>query len=45
VLSELFAWVIQHGKAVRNPVAEVGLLKVRNARTRFLSDEEEAVLL
>jgi integrase len=45
VLSELFAWGVQQGKATRNPVSEVGLLKVHNARTRFLSDEKEAILL
>jgi hypothetical protein len=27
------------------PVAEVGLLKVRNARTRFMTDEEENQLM
>jgi integrase len=45
VLSELFAWAVQQGKATSNPVAEIGLLKVRNARTRFLSEEEEGILL
>lgn len=45
MLSGVFAWDIQQRKAVADPVAEVGLLKVRNARTWFLSDEEEAILL
>jgi integrase len=45
VLSELFAWAVQQGRTASNPAAEIGLLKVRNARTRFLSDEEEVILL
>jgi integrase len=45
VLSELFNWAQLKGKATSNPVAEIGLLKVRNARTRFLSEEEEIELL
>jgi integrase len=45
VLSQMFSTAILWRQATVNPVDEVELLRVRNARTRFLSDEEEERLL
>jgi integrase len=45
ILSQLFALAIQWNQLSHNPVEAVVPLKVRNARTRFLSDEEEDILL
>jgi integrase len=45
VLSQIFSLAIQWGRLTRNPVDAVVALRVRNARTRFLSDEEEDMLL
>jgi site-specific recombinase XerD len=45
LLGQLFGWALARGQVKSNPAAQVGLLRVRNTRTRFLSDEEEARLL
>ena len=45
ILSQMFALAIQWGQMHQNPVKAVACLRVRNARTRFLSDEEEDILL
>ncbi len=45
LLSQMFSLAIQWGQPTQNPVDAVASLKVRNARTRFLSDEEEEILL
>jgi integrase len=45
ILSQMFTRAMSIAQATTNPVAEVELLRVRNARTRFLSEEEEERLL
>jgi integrase len=44
-LKNLFSKAVEWGKAGDNPVKKVRLYREDNARTRFLSDEEEANLL
>lgn len=44
-LKALFSKAILWGKATENPVKQVKLLRVNNARVRFLDEEEEARLL
>ena len=45
LLSQMFSLAIQWDRRTQNPGDAVASLKVRNARTRFLSDEEEEILL
>ncbi len=45
ILSQMFALAIQWGQMTHNPVEAVVNLRVRNARTRFLSNDEEDILL
>jgi integrase len=45
ILSQMFALAVQWGQVGHNPVEEVAPLRVRNARTRFLSDEDEDMLV
>lgn len=44
-LKALFSKAIIWGKAVENPVKQVRMFKVNNARVRFLDEEEESKLL
>jgi integrase len=44
-LKHLFTQAIAWGKATENPVKQVRLFREDNARTRFLTEEEEARLL
>ena len=44
-LKTLFAKAITWGKATENPVKQVKMLRVNNARVRFLDETEEARLL
>jgi site-specific recombinase XerD len=44
-LKALFSKAIFWGQAVENPVKQVKLLRVHNARVRFLDEEEEVRLL
>jgi integrase len=44
-LKNVFSKAIEWGKATDNPVKKVRLYREDNARTRFLSEEEEASLL
>ena len=44
-LKNLFSKAIDWGKATENPVKQVRLYREENARTRFLTEEEEASLL
>jgi integrase len=44
-LKNLFTQAITWGKATENPVKQVRLFREDNARTRFLTEEEEASLL
>jgi integrase len=44
-LKTLFSKAMLWGKATENPVKHVKMLKVNNARVRFLEEEEEARLL
>jgi integrase len=44
-LKNLFSKSVEWGKASENPVKKVRLYREDNARTRFLTDEEEANLL
>jgi integrase len=44
-LKNLFTQAIAWGKAAENPVKQVRLFREDNARTRFLTEEEEAHLL
>ncbi len=44
-LKHLFSKAVEWGKVNENPVKKVRLYREDNARTRFLSDEEEASLL
>jgi integrase len=44
-LKNLFSKAVEWGKAADNPVKKVRLYREDNARTRFLTDEEEANLL
>ena len=44
-LKHLFTQAIAWGKATENPVKQVHLFREDNARTRFLTEEEEACLL
>jgi integrase len=45
ILSQMFALAIQWRQMNYNPVEAVASVRVRNTRTRFLSDEEEDILL
>jgi integrase len=45
ILRQMFGLAIQWGHMSYNPVEAVACLRVRNERTRFLSDEEEDILL
>jgi integrase len=45
VLKAAFFLALRNGKVEKNPVCQIRMLKLNNARTRFLNDEEEERLI